>query len=300
MIVMRTTLPPPSRGSISNSSTRPWMSGSERPRSKLKSSELGSVSPVRSDRSASSCDPRSVTWTTSRSPSSSARTWTGSSEFARAVMVTAFVAASDTASFTLSTRSGDRPPMRAAAPTTWRTSATYSGFGGISISASGSFTASPAPGRCATGHGRSRRLQRLVERAVDGEHLRQSSDVEDLHDAVLRDHELQVAVARLHALQPPDQHAEPGRVEVVDLVHVDDDVGRALADEVDERLAQARCGVHIDLAAKRDDAGVAGGRRLEIEVHVARKDIPQYEPGRTVRPWGRAPGQGRHGDVRIR
>ena len=53
---------------IWNSSTRPWISGSDSPASKEKSSELGSESPDWSDRSASSCEPRSVTRTSSRSP----------------------------------------------------------------------------------------------------------------------------------------------------------------------------------------------------------------------------------------
>src|SRR5919198_743363 len=97
----------------------------------------------------------------------------------------------------------------------------------------------------------------LPQRAEHREDLGQSRDVEDLHDPILRHHELQAT----------HQDAQAGRVEEVDALHVHDDVLGSALDQVDEGLAEPRCRVDVDLPAERDDAGVALLGCLEVEVH---------------------------------
>ena len=48
------------------------------------------------------------------------------------------------------------------------------------------------------------------------------------------------------SLEPADEHTEAGGVEEVDALEVDDDAVLALADQLDQTLSEAGCGVHID------------------------------------------------------
>src|SRR5450755_2687926 len=81
-----------------------------------------------------------------------------------------------------------------------------------------------------------------LDRIVYGEHLRQSGDFEDLQDAVLGAHQSEIAVVASEPLQSSDQHAQPGRVEEVHSLEVDNDLVLALADELDELLPETRSG----------------------------------------------------------
>ena len=53
--------------------------------------------------------------------------------------------------------------------------------------------------------------------------------------------------------KPADQHAQPGRVQEVHPFEVDDDLAMALADQLDELLAQPRRAVHVDLTLDREN-----------------------------------------------
>src|SRR5438552_4323951 len=112
------------------------------------------------------------------------------------------------------------------------------------------------------------RPEGLVQGPVDREDLGQAGDVEDLEDAVLVRHELHRAFLVLHSFQPADEHTEAGGVEEVHFLHVDDDVRRAALHEVDQGLAEAGSGVHVDLASERDDAGAVLRPGLDVEVHA--------------------------------
>ena len=50
----------------------------------------------------------------------------------------------------------------------------------------------------------------LVDRRVDGKHLGQPGDLEDLEDPLVRAHESEVAVVAAQALEPSHQDTEPG------------------------------------------------------------------------------------------
>src|SRR5207245_7390452 len=95
------------------------------------------------------------------------------------------------------------------------------------------------------------------DRGVDGEHLGQTGNAEDLENALLGADQPQRALVRAYSLEAADEHAEPGRVEEVDVLHVDDQVVVAARHEVDELFAQLRGGVDVDLAADRHDSTVA-------------------------------------------
>src|SRR6187431_1819920 len=82
---------------------------------------------------------------------------------------------------------------------------------------------------------------------VDDEHLRESGDPEDLEQAVLVADQLERAVVGTDLLQAAHQDAEPGGVEELDLLHVDQDVVGAGGDELGDLVAQLRGGVDVDL-----------------------------------------------------
>src|SRR5438309_9101857 len=228
---MRTTFPPSSRSSIERPSTRPSRSGTDSP---LSNAATGvSTGPVTASGARCTLAPRSTTTISRRSSSRNAETWIRSWAPASPVSVTAFVHASEPASFAFSTNSGECCPRRATAPSRWRTTPTNSGRGGISISTSG-WGARSGP-------------QGLVQGPEDREDLGQAGDVEDLEDAVLRGDEFHRALFVLHALQAADEDAEAGGVEKVDLLHVDDDRGGAALHQVDKGLPEPGRRVDVDL-----------------------------------------------------
>src|SRR5438270_457492 len=80
----------------------------------------------------------------------------------------------------------------------------------------------------------------------------------------------EVAVVTAEPLQAANQHAETGRVEEVDALEVHDDLVLPLADQLDQLLPQAGCGVDVDLPPHRQN----GVRRVavvdvETELHAA-------------------------------
>jgi hypothetical protein len=65
--------------------------------------------------------------------------------------------------------------------------------------------------------------------------LRQSGDLQDLQDPLLRADQIQRAVMGPHPPQAPAQYPEAGGVEEPDLVQVEDELAAAHADQVDEQ-----------------------------------------------------------------
>src|SRR5829696_6524954 len=84
------------------------------------------------------------------------------------------------------------------------------------------------------GGGRSARGERGLGRLVDDEHLRQAGDAEDLEQPILVAHQVERALVGPDLLQAPDQDAQAGRVEELDVLHVDDDVVGAGSDQLGE------------------------------------------------------------------
>src|SRR5437764_10305137 len=171
-----------------------------------------------------------VTTTSNRSPAPVRATLTGSAGQCSWCTSTAREQASPTARRTSSSSSSSTPLRRATAVATSRAVRTCAGSG-VKVT----FTV-------AIGSAGSRRALLLelrgrdgpVHRLVDAEHLRQPGDPEDLEDALLRAHQIQGAVVRPHPLQAADQHAKPGGVEELDLLHVDDELVVVLVNEIDE------------------------------------------------------------------
>src|SRR5690242_5206734 len=126
----------------------------------------------------------------------------------------------------------------------------------------------------------------FVDRVVDAEHLRQPGDPEDLEDPLLRADEVQGTVVRAYPLQPADQHAETGRVEELDLLHVDDQLVVVLVDEIDEQLAEPRGGVDVDLTLDVDDLDAVLVVVTELQIHKSSSAIRGVISG--SRPGARA------------
>jgi uncharacterized protein (DUF1015 family) len=111
--------------------------------------------------------------------------------------------------------------------------------------------------------------QSHTHRVIDGEHLAQPGDLENPQDAPLRDHQVDGAIVGAHSLEGAHQHAEAGRVEELDSRHVDNQPVGARVDQAQQRLAELRCRVDIDLAAHLDDRPAwSGGVLIEREVHA--------------------------------
>src|SRR3712207_6745681 len=235
--ITRRTDVPSLVGLNSTSSTRARMRGMPRPRSNLRRS--GSVTGGGSGSwPGSNPGPRSATQPSRASTPAMQRTTTVSSVPAASWASMAFVHASDTASFRSSMRSSARLlSAEARADTTSRARATNSARAGISSSMTppaspGSATALRAGGAAGAA------ADRCVDGVVDREDLGEPGDLEDLQDAALGADQQQVAVVAAQPLEPPHQHAETGGVEEVDALEVDDDPVLALADELDQPLAE--------------------------------------------------------------
>src|SRR5690606_6292414 len=107
----------------------------------------------------------------------------------------------------------------------------------------------------------------LLHRLVDTEDLGQTGDPEDLQDPLLGADQVQGAVVGPHALETAHKHTEPGRVEELHLLHVDDEVVVALVHQVDEELSQARRRIDVDFPFDDDDLGVVLGVVIKLQVH---------------------------------
>src|SRR4051812_17629222 len=86
-----------------------------------------------------------------------------------------------------------------------------------------------------------------------------------------------------YALEPADEHAEPGGVEKVDALHVDDQVVATVVDKLDQLLAQLGRGIYINLATDLDDRAVANGPSRQGQVHGSSSTLH-----RAVAPHGSA------------
>src|SRR5262249_42898778 len=68
-------------------------------------------------------------------------------------------------------------------------------------------------------------------------------------------------------LEAADEHAEPGRVEELDLLHVDDEVVATVLHQLDDLLPKLWCGIDVDLSADGNHRLVAFVAGHEREVH---------------------------------
>src|SRR5438270_6017252 len=89
-----------------------------------------------------------------------------------------------------------------------------------------------------------------VDRVVALEHALEACDLEHLaHRALTVAHDPQLAGAAAGQLEPGDQGPEARRVQEADSLQVDDELGRAVAQERDELSADARRRRDIDFTA---------------------------------------------------
>src|SRR5438309_699284 len=138
---------------------------------------------------------------------------------------------------------------------------TNSGRAGISSSTTRSI--GPA-GRSALAVG----TDRGVDGVVDGEDLGQAGDLEHLQNPALGADQRQVAVMAEDPLEPTDEDAEPGRVEELDALEVDQDRALTLVDQLDELLAELRCGVDVDFSLYRQDGPAVAFLDVKPKIHV--------------------------------
>src|SRR5918995_682205 len=124
----------------------------------------------------------------------------------------------------------------------------------------------PSPRRCPGDS--SARGERGFGGLVDDEDLREAGDAEDLEEAVLVADQVERALVGAYLLQAAHQDAQAGRVEELDVLHVDDDVVGAGGDELGELVAQPRGGVDVDLATDGDDGRAVGLVGRKSQVHV--------------------------------
>ena len=138
---------------------------------------------------------------------------------------------------------------------------------------------------------------------VDHEHLRQTSDLEDLEQPVGVAHELERPVVRADLLQATDQDTEAGGVEELDLDHVDDQLIGACRDQLGDRVTELRCGVDVDLATHGNDGATTDLARRQFQIHVSHpgeytyvgtsidNGINQTMPALTAHPGRASPGR---------
>ena len=102
---------------------------------------------------------------------------------------------------------------------------------------------------------------------MDREDLAEAGDPEDLEQPLLGADQLQGAVVPASPLESTHQDPEPGRVEELDLLEVDDEVVLPFVDELDDPLPELRRRLPVDLPADLDDGAVVLLTRLERQVH---------------------------------
>src|SRR5208282_1254760 len=95
----------------------------------------------------------------------------------------------------------------------------------------------------------------------------QPRDPEDLEYPLLRADQIQGTVVRAHSLQPADQHTETGRVQELDLLHVDDELVVVLVNEIDEQLTEPRRRVDVNLAFHVDDLDAVLVVVTQLQIH---------------------------------
>ena len=78
----------------------------------------------------------------------------------------------------------------------------------------------------------------FVHRAVDRKHLGQARNFEHLQDPLVGADEGQVPVVAAQPLEPSNEHPETSRVQEIDPFEVDNDLVLALADQLNQLLAQ--------------------------------------------------------------
>src|SRR5512139_1010127 len=100
----------------------------------------------------------------------------------------------------------------------------------------------PRPMREVTARSGYCRLDGLDARRVDAEDAVEAGDLEDPDDVLVRADDVEVAVARPHALGAAHEHAEGGGIDERDLGKVDDDSARAALDAVHEDFFELRRG----------------------------------------------------------
>src|SRR3954470_8521018 len=302
--------PPCSPAVTSTSSTRPLMTA--RPISS--SSVSVSWSSPRAPGARSPGAERGASSPTSMKncfSSSISSTWTGAVMPPLWCSPTARVQASPTASLTSSRTASSTPDLRATAAATSRAVLTCSGS---ALKRSSTVAMRPprnygravgGPGRrkpgplllllptscCRPGHGPGNgavgRRHRFLDRGVDREHLGEAGDTKDLENALLVADQAQRALMGTHPLQSADQYAEPGGVEEVHALHVDDKVETAVIHQLDQLFAQLGRGIYVDFATDPDDRAIADGLGRQGQVHGSSSTL--LSSGRPLGHLGRAP-----------
>src|ERR1035438_1170966 len=224
----------------------------------------------------------SVTTTSNRPamPVSSIRT--GSAGQCTRCASTAREHASPTARRTSSRSASCTPLRRATAVATSRAVRTCTGSGVklISTVAIDAVSAVPLllrfPGRNGLIHG-----------VVDAEDLREPRDPEDLKYPLLSAYQVERPIVGPDTLEPADEHPEAGRVKELDLLHVHHELVVPVVDELDEKLAQARRRVDVDLALHVDDFNPVLGVVVQLQIHKSSSAITAvvvFKPERSRTP----------------
>src|SRR5689334_24858923 len=93
-----------------------------------------------------------------------------------------------------------------------------------------------------------------------------------------------------YPLQAADQHAEPGGVEEVHALHVDDEVETPVVHQLDQLLAQLGRGIYVDFATDLDDRTIADGTGRQRQVHGSSSTL--LSSGRSLGHLGFSPRNG--------
>src|SRR3954463_6487273 len=113
---------------------------------------------------------------------------------------------------------------------------------------------------------------------MDGEHLGEAGDAEDLQQAGLGADQLHGALVGAHLLQAADEYAEPGGVEEVDVLHVDHQLVVTVTDELGDLVAELRRRVDVDLPADGDNRATVHLAGLQRKIHGLSSEPGAY-PG---------------------
>jgi hypothetical protein len=113
-------------------------------------------------------------------------------------------------------------------------------------------------------------LHRTLLVVEDPEDLDQAGDVENLLDLRVRADEIHRTAVLAHALESADEHAQTGRVNVADVLKVDDQVIVLLIDQLTDRIFHFGRGVHVDLAGEVNNVRVAFRLAyVHFDIHVS-------------------------------
>jgi hypothetical protein len=100
---------------------------------------------------------------------------------------------------------------------------------------------------------------------VDGEHLLQVRDPEELAQVVAGEDQRERTLEGVHPPSGADQGAEPRGVEEADLAEVQHEMDPAVDDEVVDGVAELRAGRVVDLSARRDNGVLAVVLHVDFE-----------------------------------